>query len=232
MQSKEDILKELESWNSTLAYMPRTMPYVVPVGYFQEFSTILHHLCINDVTTLNMPFDVPANYFKQLPHQILNTIRTEETINTLPRQLPFEVATSYFEKLPAQILQAAKENSGKKKSVSLSRRVFYSVRWVAAAILLLSIGAGSYSYIETHYRIATQEEAMLKTSPVPSPEQAITNLSRKDINTYIDQNLDDFDSDMLLDDAVSENVATPNPLSVQQLSNKDIETYLNETGWN
>lgn len=228
MNTQENILEELREMNSSLAGLPRTMPYFVPQGYFEIFPEILKEQLpvTNCLSTENpdMPFHVPTGYFQQLPQQLINTIHANEALNSLPRQLPYTITENYFADLPAMVLQKAKESGQKRKNIfPIAASWARSLRWAAVALLILGIAIGSYSHIELN------RKPVSTNIPVHATEQALTKLPPGTIDEYIRQNIDDFDSDMLFGDATSDNYPQ---LPTQQLSDKDIEQYLNETGWN
>lgn len=114
MKQEQDILKELKELNSTLATLPKTMPYEIPVGYFDGLAQNITQLATADVTlTKDIPFATPDGYFDNLPEQILQAAKADrETITTEPKPK--------------------------------SRSIWLNVRWAAAAMLILSISIGSY----------------------------------------------------------------------------------------
>jgi len=214
MNKRNDISIELRDMNSVLADMPRTMPYHVPAGYFDQLPDNVHATIknINEAENVpawskKMPYSVPVNYFNELTGNIIAGAFTENA--DLPEQLPYTVPAGYFENLPAQILAAAKAESPAKKETKViplqKRHIFRQMRWLAAAVLILGIGIGSYSIIN---RGQSSTENMLASVPA------------NDIQDYL-QHTDRIDVDRVLSTDINN----------LQLDNKDIIQYLNETGW-
>jgi hypothetical protein len=217
MEPQNDILNELKSWNSPLVGMSRIMPYQLPQGYFELLPAEIQDSIQADAAELSlpgqriMPYNVPAGYFEGFPAQVLKAIQKEGS-TILPKQMPFEAPEGYFGQLPIQILQAVKNADQKTvKTIPLYRRAAKSLRWAAAAILLLGIGIGSY-------------KMLTPSSPVNAEKQLMA-ISQDEVGNYVQQNIDEFDGDM-----IENSVASVTPL--QSVSDEDIEHYLDETGWN
>jgi hypothetical protein len=167
MSAANEITEELKSLDSMLAELPRTMPYSVPAGYFDE-----------------------------LPAAIAASIAASTTET-------FSVPEGYFEQFPQQMLAAAKQADKKPLLIALAGHV----RWVAAAVLIICIGAGSYmTFLD---------------QPRASAEGILSSVPASDINDYLQSNYRSGTER-------ATNVATLNNL---QLDSKEIERYLNETGW-
>jgi hypothetical protein len=114
MSQQNEILQELEAWQSPLAKLPRTMPFMVPDGYFNR---------------------LPAEISGALDQGDLTVYRS--------RRQPFEVPEQYFEQLPAMILSKVRaEGEQKPKTIDLRKSILKQLRWAAAAVLLLAAGAG------------------------------------------------------------------------------------------
>jgi hypothetical protein len=217
METRNDILDELRSWQSPLADMPRTIPFAVPEGYFEGLDKQVMANISADIGSpipvpKNMPYDVPQGYFENLPAQML-ALAGEEPQLSLPKTMPFEVPQGYFESLPQHILEEARKTGKTTKviPIPLGKKIGRSIRWAAAAVLLLTISIGSYR--------------MLNPAITLNPEQKLAQLPENEISEYIVQNIDEFDMDLL-----ENNIASAN--SIQSLSDEDIIDYLDETGWN
>lgn len=94
MNINNDILTELQEWDSPLARYPRTMPYALPHNYFAMVEEQLL-AGINDAPLYpaSMPYDLPQGYFEKLPGQILQAARQQATpqqvITTRNKTWPF-----------------------------------------------------------------------------------------------------------------------------------------------
>jgi len=213
----DDILQELNELHSPLANMPRTMPYAVPDGYFNGMVYNISYLPFAPDPLIDfgkeMPYELSAGYFTAFQQHLIARIGKEEE-TTLPKtMMPFVAPANYFDNLPAQILRKAKQTDQpvkKTKTISLATEIWKQVRWAAAAILILGIGLGSLK---------------IYTTPQPlSPETALSKLPETEINAYVDQHIDDFDTDMIADNL---SVSDLNILT-QQLDDKEISEYLQE----
>lgn len=217
METRNDILDELRSWGSPLADIPRTMPFEVPKDYFESFIT----QAVENIqepgrdypipVSKEMPYEVPQGYFENLPVQML-ALAGEEPMLSLTKVLPFEVPEGYFEQLPEQILKATRQSEkSKTKIIPLGGRIERSLRWAAAAILLLAIGIGTYRVLNPAVNF--------------DPARELAQLPAGEIGTYVEQHIDEFDTEMLENSVAS---AT----GIQSLSEEEIINYLDETGWN
>lgn len=235
MNGTNDIQNELISWGSPLAGMSRKMPYEVPNMYFAHLPETMRYIIeMEDATdaaiesylkslgnkNVPIPYTVPQDYFEQLPEQMVAGIKTDELAGKLQKPTPYAVPEGYFNALPAQILAVAKGNGQLPQQTEVNkvmplrkRTILWHVRWAAAAVLILGIGIGSYRplFVKKHY----------------DTEKALSKVPQSEINEYVQQNIDDFDVEML----VSNLSANGNTMQPQQLDNKEIMDYLDENGW-
>ena len=210
MITEYNIQDELKSMGSFLADIPRTMPYAVPVGYFENFEGTVNNIIkgldeteLTPAWTKTLPYTVPQGYFEALPGELV----ARTTTPVLPKAIPFNIPAGYFETLPAQMLQSAKANGN--RAIPLKRyNILKSVKWAAAAILVLGIGLGSYRVFFNMQQISGTESIL---SSVPNNE----------IQDYLQHNyIVDIDK-----------IAGNNTVNNMNIDNKDIIQYLNETGW-
>lgn len=205
--------------SSVLAGYSRRMPFAVPPGYFAgTTATFVEGVQAADAGSdpvlsglqRRMPFAVPPNYFETLPEELL-----EAAIGaSLPRLEPVFSAppAGYFEALPASILAAAKAADAPRvlPLPAPARRTqtiaLPALRWAAAAVLVLGIGLGLY-------RANTPA-----TVPVTT-QRALASLPKQDLQAYVLQNIDDFDTDLLSETGTKATPATP-------LSRDEIRAYL------
>lgn len=224
MNRRTDILNELRSMDSPLAQMSSKMPYTVPAGYFEELTSYTQESIRatkekEPVTSWGkeMPFHVHEGYFSSLPVIIKATIIAEEQKSQLSKDPGFSTPEGYFEHLPKQILAAVKASEEKQltKRIPLGVNIWKNIRFAAAAVLLLSIGFGSYK--------------VLQNDKSYDAEKALAQVSDNTINQYVQQHIDEFDSESI------ENVVASNTnisgLATGTLSDEDIILYLDEAGW-
>lgn len=219
MDKRSEISDELRDWGSPLADLSRVMPYAVPVGYWESLPGQLRQSVADaemEDPVVNwpktMPYAVPQGYFNMFPDKMSfiasNQIKGEAKDT-------FEVPGGYFEQLPQQLLAAAKAADvpvkTQAKVIPLGNKIWGRARLAAAAILILGIGLGSYT---------------LFAPKVQQPEAQLAALSKGAIDDYINQNIDDFDTDML-ENTLAVNEVEP----INNLKDEEIIQYLNETGW-
>ena len=214
MNTEYGITEELKSMGSVLADLPRTMPYAVPDGYFNNFHGSVQHI-ISDLDKADivpvwgktLPYSVPEGYFEALAQNILMA----SALSGLPKDAPYSIPAGYFQSLPAQMLQAAKAAARVKETrgIPLKRRTIWrQARLAAAAILILAIGIGSYN-------------VFYDTQEVSSTDKILASVPNNEIQDYL-QPIYRMDMDR---------VASNNSVNNLDLDNKDIIQYLNETGW-
>ena len=209
MNRENEILQELQSMNSILAGMPRTMPYSVPDGYFTSLvATVQEQIHIehaqDPVITWSKanPYITPDGYFDSLTANVLSNVITAPV--SVAHNDPYEVPAGYFDTLPDRLLAAAKEAQKQPaRIIPLRRNIWKQVKWAAAAVLIIGLGFGSYEIVQI-------------LQPPHKAEHMLASIPDKDISEYIQQNIDDFDLDMIVSNA--------------NISDEDIIQYLKETG--
>ena len=216
MKATNDITQELMSMGSPLADLPRVMPYSVPPDYFACFEEQLSGLMVSlDVPETvsewgkSMPFHVPANYFADLSTDIAEQISREESA-PLPKVMPFTMPERYFDTLPDQILIAARASGSVKKTakiIPLRRSNPWLKKWAAAAVILLTIGLGTFELFYSHGSGNT--EKILASVPTNDIQDYLQRTYRLDVDRIVSNN---------------ELINLP-------LENKEIIQYLNESGW-
>lgn len=202
MEPVNDIRNELRGMNSPLADMLRTMPYDLPKGYFESFADGV----ILMKAGKKMPFEVPQGYFDDLAEDVLFES------NIPGRHAPYTVPEGYFDTLPANILTKARQSDSKPKTISIGISVWRNVRWAAAAVLLLGIGLGVYRNYLYQPAFNVQEE--------------LAAVAPDAIDEYVQQHIDEFDMESIATATESFEVK---PVT-NQLSNEEIEKYINEAG--
>lgn len=216
MNEVNDIVKELQELQSPLATMPRTMPYAVPQGYFAQLEeSIIAGISASDDIALplpdkQMPYHTPEGYFESFAENTLKNVQ-----KTVSKEPAYIVPEGYFDQLPAQMLEKAKQEWARPEPRRKVIPLWKNLAWAAAAILVLGIGFDIY-------RSANKAETV-------TTEEQLAQLSNGTINEYIQSNIDEFDTEIIVADMNTATTATPSP---QQLQEDEIIEYLNETGWN
>ncbi len=235
MSTRNDIRNELEGWNSPLADMSRAMPYALPQGYFAGLpdytgesirAAFAGAVAAPDWGRVT-PYHVPAGYFEALPQTILQKVSEPAIGFALPKHNPQSVPDGYFDMLPGQLLAAVKASETAApepetaqpqpaRTIPLGNPVWRSLRWAAAAIVILGVGIGSYNFLS-------------QTPHTVNPRQALSSVSESTINEYVQQNIDEFDMEMI-ENTVAANTNTAQ-LDANLLTDDEIRLYLEETGW-
>lgn len=224
MNPGNEIVKELEELASPLAAMPRTSPFAVPNGYFNELTaamvagSVYSNESVPDLPK-EMPFTLPEGYFAGFSASLMDRIAEEPSFGII-EPAAFNVPSGYFEALPAQMLQAAKAADGisaqapvKQQPKVISFLPQKALRWAAAALLLLAVGFGGYK--------------MMNDQPQRlSVEKQLAQLDEKVISSYVQQHLDEFDTEMLSEGSP---VLLQSPeKNIKKLDETDIRNYLED----
>jgi hypothetical protein len=229
METRNDILKELQEIAPKLALLEKTNPYKLPEGYFLKFKdTVLQRVQLGDVKAeLNVlapelskikavvsEEEVPATYFSSFSEKLLTQIRLNESVNELHEIAPelaklekvnaFEVPANYFNALPQQILGRVQQQS--KAAVPASSG------WVRSLNELLDKIGGfvfqpKYSVAFAGVATSVIMVAMLfsKTQQCNDFDCKLAQLSNDEINNYI-ENKSDVYSDEIFEMNLNQNL--------------------------
>jgi hypothetical protein len=217
---KADILQELKELNSPLADMPLQMPFAVPDGYFHALAGVL----AEDVRLFEMddpamqdlpkvlPYTTPKAYFEGLAEQLQRgaTGDLKEGIAA-----PHQVPAAYFENLPAALTAVAKAAHPATKVISFTPAWRRIGRIAAAAVVILGLGIGTYSYFH-----AKTPDAIAK--------KQLSKLDQEVISTYVEQHVDEFDAETL--ETVAAGAHADAHAAISTLESSEIQEYLQEMG--
>jgi len=119
METKANILNELEQISQAVATIGNRNVYSVPDGYFNNLpAEMLVKVQMLNVQANPMPYSVPDGYFDGLAGSIMDKIRLKKTIqpvvesnedleeDTLPRFIPhpYTVPVGYFDSLAGNVM--------------------------------------------------------------------------------------------------------------------------------
>jgi predicted XRE-type DNA-binding protein len=212
MKKGTHIQSELEALGaSALSAMPKAMPYILPDQYFELMHRALSaniHIDEEQAWSKKMPFATPsATYFEQLQQQIISQVRatSEEHPKEWSKANPYWVPQGYFEQLAQSTL-----NRIKKQLNHTPKRIplFRNVQLAAAIAMIVFVGFGVVQFKQ-------------------KPANELSKISSAEISEYVSENIDDFDTDLILNALVKSGTK----LDVK-LSKEDVTDYLNESGWN
>lgn len=229
MNHVNEILDELKGMSSPLADISRVMPYSVPQGYFVDLYQAVDQILEDEGKMLwdsgvnKQTFqEVPEGYFDEFPEQMLALARAEHIGFSAGSVNPLNVPKGYFLELPEQLLAAAKASDTKASArvIPLISRVSRSLRWAAAAILVMGIGFGTYQVYFGNTGNHTEKQ--------------LAKISSNTLGDYLQQNIDDYDMETL-ENTVASNAGgikqINSDLNPKNLNTDEITQYLNETGW-
>jgi len=153
METRETILKELESISPVVANLGNANVFAVPAGYFDELPALILSKVQVEATDFggkSQPFAVPSGYFEGLADNILKNIKNSEQsveaelnelsplLNTVSRQNVYAVPEGYFESLELTIPLKLEKPSGNVFSFGKPKRILqYAAAACTAGILVI-----------------------------------------------------------------------------------------------
>ncbi|HRO42024.1 MAG TPA: hypothetical protein PL009_04285 [Flavipsychrobacter sp.] len=154
------------------------------------------------------PYRVPEKYFEKLPQQILTSVLEQDLTASLPTENPFDVPQGYFKSLPGKILSVVKEEQKPKSKVFFpGKTIWKNARFAAAAMLLIIAGAGIFRFM----------------SFSDSLDKQLASLPEETIKEYVVQSANEL--------SVGNSIVASKDILPVQLTEEEITSYLNETGW-
>lgn len=215
----------------------RNNVFSLPQGYFETLPAILlnkakaadqvilagNHSWADSARTL--PYQIPAGYFEHLEQELSERLFHSETeieelpslLNDLRSMRPMTVPEDYFKGNDHSSIIDIKPEVKTKTQEHPSVRSIRWTSWAAAAAVLFIIGMGGWHFLNPSGNI-----------PKATFEQKLAQIPKSDIQNYINNNLEEFDINMI-ENSISQ--ATKNDMAASALSgvsDADIEAYLNE----
>jgi hypothetical protein len=160
-------------------------PFLVPEGYFKNFSELidsemkLAHLKANPIES-----DVPVSYFESF-YDNLNTSILIDDIRTSVKEHDFKVPDNYFDSFTEKVLNQVKILEPKKEEKLQVKTVNFRV-W-AYAVAACSVIAVSV-FVFQQYK---------KQSNAPTTELTLDSLTNEEIEAYVSANIQSFDDETL-----------------------------------
>lgn len=222
MKRSDNIQNELQALGlERILQHPNEMPYTVPNGYFESlYQNIDGNINAEKMTNAEIPMsltssigNVPDGYFEGFAKQILSKIKTEDTI-IWTKEMPFDVPVGYFEGLAKSILASVNKNTTK----SLPTRIplYRTIQLAASLALVFFVGLGIFQ--------ANDHQLSLQKN--------FATISDAEIAQYINENLDDFDTDLVLNGLSFKNTKEKKASALNNISDEDINQFLIEDGMN
>ncbi len=229
MQPGKEILDELKGLSGYIASLNRVVPFATPEGYFDALPAAMTDgvAAANSNTDIalqvagkQMPYQLPLGYFDMLPDAVLGMIAEDADVSFLPKAAAMTAPAGYFDKLPERMLAAVKQDEKPAtKTIPLGNTLWKNLRWAAAALLIAGLGFGGYRMMQPADTV----------QPTASVEQRLARVPDATLNKYIQQNIDDFDGDMIAGYVAAGDGKTT--ITTDQLTDQEIINYLDETGW-
>lgn len=190
MENREEIAMELTNIVSAAIAWPVSVPYKVPVGYFDALSEmILERISIGLPNKVHV-FEVPENYFEQLPDAILRAVRHAEVsdelqevapfLQSIPKTNPYQTYIAPVLDIQAMIAEKAVTNTGKVIAMPAIRKSPW-MRFAAAAVMIgvLVTAAFIYNSNQTIPSIDPDQYAQMDVS------DEISKLSEDELTNYL-----------------------------------------------
>ncbi len=235
MLERENILNELNAISPLVASVPRVNVYKVDENYFDGIRAELQARIIasNFIAPQNK-VDVPAEYFENLPNNILAKIKAQEnnvvlteietlspTIASIGNKNVYTVPQGYFEHL-------AMSSKSSAKIVKMGSRSIF--KYAAAAVVVGVLGFGAMKFIAStktnNETIAVVKEAnkILETN---SFDATFASVSDKDIEKYLSQNGEDVNAALVAASINDENTTLPE-VDDYLMDDNTLDNFLNE----
>lgn len=199
-----DILEELQSMGDEgafLSQMKNVNVFEVPEGYFESYQAAFNGELEDDnrylPTDKTYPLEAPeVGYFEGLSEQVHIKRVEAELQSTFGKEMPYAVSQGYFAESQTRLFERiAKEEANlaqpqkttKVINVSGWRTMGRTMRLAASILLFLGIGIfwlGRFDAVPMNPAIAM----------TPSAEQMLNDLSQEDIQTYVRNNMDEFET--------------------------------------
>lgn len=193
-------------------------------------------------------FEVPQQYFDNLSSVILDKIKAQQKDNTdiaanelaslspllhsIQHTNVFDVPQGYFNTVPAYVLHAVKASPAKVVSISKLRSF---IKYAAAAVITGAMALGVYKYTDkpavtnpvSPVGYAKLDAAIEQGKDMNEEQfnQALNNLTKEDITSYLEKNSSEEDMSLLTSN--SDEIDLPSKDEYLQ-DEKTLENYLDK----
>jgi hypothetical protein len=219
METREDILNELNEIAPKLASLHKTSTYHVPESYFDEFRHIMmervllgevkHELksvapVLSSISKSNTK-PAPANYFNSFSDNIVQKIRANEILTELEAIAPalarlqrvntMQVPAAYFSQFPVSVL---------KNMVQPQQQApVFEWKWLAALnekleVIVTTVFKPKYSvaFAAITTLVIVGVMMMVKIQQCDDLECKFAQLSNQEINSYLDYKSDAYSDEI------------------------------------
>jgi hypothetical protein len=237
METKNEILNEMNELSPTVAAIANANVYDVPEGYFSGLADeIIMQVKAEYLLRQNVsvPYKIPENYFTGLSNNILSKIRSENEVfseleevapflNTITKKNIYTIPTLYFENF-SQNINVAKPAPVKVFSIGSQTRKWFT--YAAAAVFTGIVGTGIFLRIENHKTIDQQpvKSSYAEINNI-DVNQGISGLSDEELAKYLDAH--SSENDITVPASAEDNIDVQDFLN--NASDEEIQQYLNST---
>jgi hypothetical protein len=203
----------------------------------KNIANELKDIGIDIPNDLKSPMDVPFNYFTNFSESVLDLIKEEDLLATLPPRMPYEVENNFFQLNENEIISIVTtedklesfpktmpfalpkdyferiENELKSK-IDFQKKEIKPLRYTYTKTQVFSIAASIILILGIGF-------LFLKPTKTVNIEQQLATISINEINAYIMQHQAEFSTDI-----VTETIDETS-IDVNQLENEIIESQIN-----
>jgi hypothetical protein len=235
MLERENILNELNAISPFVASVPHVNVYKVDENYFDGIRAELQaRIIASNFTTLQNNFDVPADYFENLPNNILAKIKAQEnnvvltemetlspTIANIGNKNIYTVPQGYFDQL-------AMPSKASAKVVKMGNRSIF--KYAAAAVIVGLLGFGAMKFIANTKANNETRDVVKEANKIlesNSFDETLASVSDKDLEKYLSQNGDDVNAALVAASVDDENISLPDA-DDYLMDDNTLDNFLNE----
>lgn len=238
METKNEILKEIEAISPQLAQLQHVNIFTVPDKYFSELSDAIEDRIYTEkmgaiLSDKSPKQDIPYDYFDNLSIKIISRIRQEALQHTLIDSIGnlnvYSVPNGYFDKLPTKVVGKINDSKESKVVPIYRKRLFkYAVAAMIAATLFVSaFSKFGGRHIHDSFDVVSSKTVFdkdaLKYNSNDAFKKGLASLSSDQIADYLDSRNSMLSHDQLIRAANTDNM----PEQLDYLSNDQVlEDYL------
>lgn len=221
MESRNDILNELQELSPVVAAIEKVNVFRVPNGYFEHLSADImagietENGINNQQSSISLFSEAPEGYFESFADHVLSKIRsltTEDASAELRALSPmlysvqnenvFEVPKGYFERLSDDVLDKVKPKHQKLIVMGKRTRTFFKYAVAAAFTGVMALGV--FKFTGTSKGFAELPDYVKIGLNIKDVDQELAKISETDIVNYLEANGSDVKA-MIVANSVDEN---------------------------
>lgn len=234
METRKEILQELQEVSPVLLTIPAEPVYQVPPGFFASFpDEIMEQIRLNSLfdSASGPVFSVPEDYFDKLPEQVLLRVRSEmisdelnETaplLSTLSRKEMYTVPDAYFDKIDFMPGTRKAVAEGKVITLRIARKW---MQYAAAAVVTGILVTGAFLFTDDSMNYTETEK--IEKADVSS---ALGKVSEQELENYLENHERLMATQLVIVPANEEDLKEVKN-NIREVSDEELNQYLNENG--